>query len=275
MSLTGWGWDAQGAAQRERAGSLGSPSMSALGWQRGGMSVSDYEVGRPPREPGSGVRPQVPTCRLHRGSQLPVLLGRHKLAIGRTQCDPPITPLHVEIAADVPGGVRKGQAGLPRVPGPRAPGKASLGRSGGALTWWRQWTARPQWLSASSTSPCGCGRRTFWCRGRSPAGKSPGRSPRPDWLTGPYLRGELPTGTGHPHPELGPTRSPALTHHCQDPSASTSGSRTPDPRQGQARTKAGSVRPHVIFSDARIPPNKPSAQRHSRTNQENLNMDQD
>lgn len=77
------------------------------------------------------MHPQVATCCLHRGSQLPVLLGRHKLAIGRTQCDPPITPLDVKIAAGVPGGGGKGQAGPPPVP--RPPGRASLGVVGHSL----------------------------------------------------------------------------------------------------------------------------------------------
>lgn len=97
------------------------------------MLVSGYEVGRPSREPGTGLCPQVATCCLHRGSQLPVLLGCHKLAIGRTQCDPPITPLDVKIAAGVPGGGRTGSGGA--APGPRAPSprKGWPGRAGHSL----------------------------------------------------------------------------------------------------------------------------------------------
>lgn len=172
------------------------------------------------REPGLGEYPRAATCCLHRGGQLPILLGCHKLAIGRTQGDAPITPLEVKVAAGIPGGdgtVRWGQRR------PQSHKRAGLAK--GTLTWWRQWTARPQWLSVSSTCPCECGRRTFWCLGRSPAGKSPGRSLHPDWPTGPYLRGKLPAGT----------RSPALTRAaaglggCCDPAACRSEGSTQDP----------------------------------------------
>ena len=46
---------------------------------------------------------RVPCC-LHQGSQVAILPGRHKLAIGRTQYNPLIMPLDVKVAAGVLGG---------------------------------------------------------------------------------------------------------------------------------------------------------------------------
>ena len=173
------------------------------------------------------------TCRLHGGCQLAILLGRHELAIGGTQNNPPITPLDVKVASGIPGARGGGRGSGEVVP----PGRAGLGKHRQrTLTWWRRWTAHPRWSSASSTCPSGCGKRIFWCRGRSPVGRSLGRSLRPDWPTGPYLRREPPARTRDPcNPQFWLTLSPAPTPvqqggggdtknppHGSDPSASTS-----------------------------------------------------
>lgn len=133
--------------------------------------------------------PQVATCCLHRGGQLAIFLGGHKLAVGGSQSDPAVTPFDVKVAAGVPGEEKKGQ----ECGGPINRGE-ELGqeREGCrvSLTWWMQWTAHLRSPSASSTCPYGCGRHTFLCRGLSPAGRSPDRSLRPDWLTGPFLQRE-------------------------------------------------------------------------------------
>lgn len=176
--------------------SQGSRAAGQRARQLPGMPCTHREVhqGALGKQAWGGACPHVSTCCLHRGGQLAVLLGGHKLAVGRSQSDPAVTPLDVKVAAGVPGEEKRGgQCGGWRQAGCPVPGDETGQVTGGcrlSLTWWTQWTARPRWPSASSTCPCGCGRHTFLCPGRSPAGRSPDRSLRPDWPTGPFLQRE-------------------------------------------------------------------------------------